>query len=355
LLAAGDRPLQMTFEDQLNALIYFHLEEHQSGRHLIQSLEENDFAREVVAPQGGIQKSSFFEALGTRGMEQLVHVYDGLMGEATKVLPKGHAHLGDLRAIDGSLLDAVLSMEWAQYRDGAKKAKVHLGFDINRGVPSRIFLSEGKADERPFVSPLLEPGQTGVMDRYYQCHRDFDVWQGEGKHFLCRLRANTKKTEIQTAPVTPGSIVFYDGVCLLGTKGVNQTEKPVRVVGYRVGKKPYWIATDRHDLSAEDVAAAYKLRWMIEIFFGWWKRHLKVYHLISRSRHGLMVQILAGLITYLLLAIYCHEEYGEKVSIKRVRELRHKIENEAAHMEPDAPVPEFRQLDLGSPAIAAII
>jgi len=159
---------------------------------------------------------------------------------------------------------------------------------------------------------------------------------------------------MQPAPVTPGSIVFYDGLCLLGTQGVNQTEKPVRVVGYRVGKKSYWIATNRHDLSAEDVAAAYKLRWTIEIFFGWWKRHLKVYHLISRSRHGLMVQILAGLITYLLLAIYCHEEYGETVSIKRVRELRNKIENEAAQMEPDAPSPESRQLDSGLPAAAAI-
>lgn len=354
LIAGGDRPLQMTFEDQLNALIYFHLEEHESGRHLIQSLEHNHFARDVVAPQGGIQKSSFFEALSTRGMEQLVHVYAGLMAEATKVLPKGHAHLGDLRAVDGSLIDAVLSMEWAEYRDGSKKAKVHLGFDINRGVPSRIFLSEGKADERPFVSPLLEPGQTGVMDRYYQCHRDFDLWQGEGKHFICRIRANTKKAELHPVPVPPGSIVFYDGVCLLGTKGVNQTEKPVRVVGYRVGKKPYWIATDRHDLSAEDVAAAYKLRWTIEIFFGWWKRHLKVYHLISRSRHGLMVQILAGLITYLLLAIYCHEEYGEKVSIKRVRELRNKIENEAAQMEPDVPAPDSRQLDPGLPVATAI-
>jgi hypothetical protein len=337
----------MTFEDQLNALIYFHLEEHQSGRHLIQSLEENDFAREVVAPRGGIQKSSFFEILSTRGMEQLLHVYDGLVVEATKMLPKGYAHLGDLRAIDGSLIDAVLSMEWAHYRDGAKKAKVHLGFDINRGIPSRIFLSEGKADERPFVSPILEPGQTGVMDRYYQCHRDFDLWQGAGKHFLCRIRANTRKTEIQSTPVTPGGIAFYDGVCLLGTQGVNQTEKPVRVVGYRVGKKPYWIATDRNDLSAEDVAAAYKLRWTIEIFFGWWKRHLKVYHLISRSRHGLMVQILAGLITYLLLAIYCHEEYGEKVSIKRVRELRNKIENEAAQRDPDAAVPDSGHLDPG--------
>jgi hypothetical protein len=82
------------------------------------------------------------------------------------------------------------------------------------------------------------------------------------------------------------------------------------------------VATDRHDLSAEDIAMIYKLRWQIEIFFGWWKRHLKVYHLIARSRYGLMVQILGGLITYLLLAIYCREQHQEKVSIQRVRELR---------------------------------
>jgi len=59
-----------------------------------------------------------------------------------------------------------------------------------------------------------------------------------------------------------------------------------------------------------------------------WKKHLKVYHLIARSEYGLMVQILSGLITYLLLAIYCYEEHNEKVSIKRVRQLRIKIHNE---------------------------
>ncbi len=347
LLSNGDRPLQMTFEDQLNALVYFHLEEHSSGRGLIQALDENDFARQEIAPEGGIQKSSFFEILSTRGLEQLLHIYNGLMADATKALPKAYAHLGDLQAIDGSLIDAVLSMAWAQYRDGSQKAKVHLGFDIHRGVPSRVFLSEGKADERPFVSHILAPGQTGVMDRYYQCHRDFDGWQSEGKHFICRIRANTRKTVVEQHPVAPGSHVFSDAVCLLGTKGQNQTEQRVRVVGYRVGKKAYWVATDRHDLSAEDVATAYKLRWNIEIFFGWWKRHLKVYHLISRTRHGLMVQILAGLITYLLLAIYCHEEYGEKVSIKRVRELRHNIENEAAQMDVEERVPQPGEIQPG--------
>ncbi len=69
LLSNGDRPLQMTFEDQLNALVYFHLEEHSSGRDLIHDRDENDFARQEIAPEAGIEKSSFFEALGTRGLE----------------------------------------------------------------------------------------------------------------------------------------------------------------------------------------------------------------------------------------------------------------------------------------------
>jgi len=50
--------------------------------------------------------------------------------------------------------------------------------------------------------------------------------------------------------------------------------------------------------------------------------------LIAKSEYGLIIQILSGLITYLLLAIYCREQHNEKVSIKRGRELRIKIQNE---------------------------
>ena len=53
-----------------------------------------------------------------------------------------------------------------------------------------------------------------------------------------------------------------------------------------------------------------------------------------------MVQILAGLITYLLLAIYCHEQHGEKVSIKRVRQLRNMIQNESRQLQDEPPEPE---------------
>ena len=113
------------------------------------------------------------------------------------------------------------------------------------------------------------------------------------------------------------------------TTTVNQTKEPVRLVGYIIEGKQYWVATDRFDLSAEQVALVYKLRWDVETFFAWWKRHLNVYHLFARSKNGLMVQILSGLITYLLLTIYCHEQHGETVSIRRVRQLRNQIRNEA--------------------------
>jgi len=328
LTSRCNRPLQMTFEDQINILVYFHLEEHHSGRHLLQVLKENDFARQWVAPEKGIEKSSFFEDISSRGLEQMMELFGKLYARAGNQLPKGYAELGDLTIIDGSLIDSVLSMYWADYRDGAKKAKVHIGFDLNRGIPKKIFLTDGKGDERPFVSKILAPGETGVMDRYYQRHQSFDEWQSEGKHFICRIKEATKKTEIRNNFVQPGGIVFYDAVVLLGTPYINQTEKEVRLVGYRVENVDYWVATDRHDLSAEQIALAYKLRWNIEIFFGWWKRHLKVYHLISRSKYGLMIQMLAGLITYILLAIYCHDEHQEHVSVNRLREICIKIRNE---------------------------
>lgn len=326
LAVGGNKPFVMDFEQQLKALIIFHLEEHVSGRHLLQALETDDLMRQTIGP---IKKSTFFEAINHRGLDQMMHIFQGVQAQAANLLPKERPEWGDLVAIDGSLIDAVLSMHWANYRKGSKKAKVHVGFNLNQSIPAKIFLTDGKGDERPFADLILNPGQTAVMDRYFQHHQRFDDWHKEGKFFVCRIRTNTIKTLVKNNAVQPGGNVFYDALVLLGTPSVNQTQNPFRLVGYRVGKKDYWVATNRSDLSAEDIAAVYKLRWDIENFFRWWKRHLKVYHLMARTQYGLMVQILAGLITYLLLAIYCHDSHKEKVNIKRVRQLRIEIQNEA--------------------------
>jgi len=342
LQSRGDRPLQMTFEQQLKSLILFHLEEYDSARHLLQVLKEDDFARTFIAPPQGIGRSSYGEALNTRGLEQLIFVYEKLQAQATATLPKVHSQLGDLVAIDGSLIDAVCSMTWADYSSTTRKAKIHLGFDVNRGIPGKVCLTDGKGDEGPLVPQLLAPGQTGIMDRNYQCYSNFDHWQEQGRHFVCRIRASSIKTCLETYAVPEGGPLFYDALVRLGAPTANQTQRPVRVVGYRVDGKEYWVATSRFDLPAVDIALIYKLRWEIEKFFGWWKQHLNVYPLIARSPYGFMVQVLGGLITYLLLAIYCHKHFKERVSISRVRELRINIQNEARILNhyPSEPQPQ---------------
>ena len=335
LESRGNRPLKLLFENQPDSLIYYHLFENESGRDLIQRLAEDDFAKEHIAPEGGISRSSFSEAVNNRGTEQLQYVFQELCLLSRGVIPRQYTGLGEIRLIDGSLIEAVLSMYWADYRKNSRKARGHFGFDLGHGIPSALFLTDGKGAERPFVSQILSPGQTGVMDRGYQCHDLFDGLQNEGKSFVCRIKNNTNMECVKEYAVNTDCYIFYDALVRLGTPGVNQSRKPVRVVGYRIGNAKYLIATDRHDLTAEQIAFIYKLRWEIEKFFQWWKKHLKVYHLIARSEYGLMVQLLAGLITYLLMAIYCRKHYNEPVSSVRLRQLRIAIQNELRNPFPD--------------------
>jgi len=318
----------MNLEELLHILVYFHLQEHSSGRAMLQELKQDDLARQVIAPQGGLCRSTFFDTINDRGVEQFMFIFQELQKQAASVLPNRHPELGKLVAVDGSLIEAVLSMHWAEYRAGANKAKLHLGFDINHGIPKKLALTNGHGGERPFVSHIIEPGETGILDRGYQDHHLFEQWRKDGRHFVCRIKPSTSITTVETFAQQENT-GFHDAKVLLGTATVTQSQEPLRLVGYKVDGKQFWLVTDRFDLTAEQVAMVYKLRWDIEKFFGWWKRHLKVYHLIARSEHGLMMQILAGLITYLLLAIYCHEQHGESVSITRVRELRCQIRNEA--------------------------
>ena len=120
----------------------------------------------------------------------------------------------------------------------------------------------------------------------------------------------------------------YGAVVPLGSPGINQTERAVRLVGYRVAGFDYWIAADGHEHTAEQIAFAYRVRWSSEMFFTCWKRHLKVYHLIARSKYGLIVQMQDRLMTYILLAIYFHDQRHEKGSVKRLKEISIAIRNE---------------------------
>jgi len=329
LESRGNRPLEFTFYHQIYTLVYFHVEEYSSGRALLEDINDPKQSPPEGLPQDGLGRGTFFEAIHSRGLEQMFETFERLSKKAAKSLRKKYDKFGDLCAIDGSLIDATLSCEWADYTSTTNKAKVHLNFDLNSGLPRKIILTEGKAPERPVVEELLECDQTGVFDRGYQDHSRFDSWTDGGKYFVCRIKRNAQKTIVRELPIPHKSSIFFFAEVYLGDEQ-HRTKNTLRLVGYNVGKKLFWVATNRKDLSATEIAFIYHLRWEIEKFFAWWKRHLNVYHLIARSPYGLTMQLLAGLITYLLLVLYFYWRYNERPSLQLLRQLRRDIQRERA-------------------------
>ncbi len=328
LASGSNRPLTYTFAYQVRALVYYHMETFDSALDLLQAAKSDAFVHDLLVPSGGLGQSTFYEANATRGTEQMLELFDRLYKKACKHAPIAYGDLGELVAVDGSLINSCLSMHWADYRSCTKKAKMHTSFDLNQNLPKKIVLTQGNGAERPFVSTLVHKGQTAVVDRGYQDHHQYDQWINDGHHFVARVKSNTTWDIIEALPFEKGTSIFLFAKVLLGD-GASRMSNPVYLVGFKSVGKIYYIVTDRDDLTAEQIAFIYALRWAIETFFAWWKRHLKVYHLISRHKHGVLLQLLAGLITYLLLVIYFHRRYKEAPSIRRLRQLRWDIRREA--------------------------
>jgi hypothetical protein len=329
LVSGSNRPIEFTFAHQVRALVYYHTENFTSGQDLLQAAQEDPFVGALMVPDTGLGESTFYEANANRGSQQLFELVDRLAKKAGKQRPIASPELGKLVAIDGSLIEACLSMRWAEYSSTQRKAKVHVGFDLNCGMPRRLELTDGKGAERPFVSTLLDPGDTGVLDRGYVDYQRFDTWMDEGKHFVARIRKNAQREILEYLPIPQKSAIFFFAKIRLGDP-THRMQHPLYMVGFKSRGKLYWVVTDREDLSAEQIAFIFSLRWEIETFFAWWKRHLDVYHLISRNQHGLLVQLLAGLVTYLLLVLYFHQQFGERPSIRRLRQMRRHIRQEVA-------------------------
>jgi hypothetical protein len=95
--------MTFTFEHHLKALVYLHLHEYESGRELLQVMEQDDFARSHIAPPEGVSRSTFFEAMNTRALEQLSEMYHLLQAKAKKLLPALHPHLGNLVPCSGPI------------------------------------------------------------------------------------------------------------------------------------------------------------------------------------------------------------------------------------------------------------
>jgi hypothetical protein len=224
--------------------------------------------------------------------------------------------LRGLTAVDGTLLTALPKMAWALWVDDQNRAvKMHLHFDVLKGVPVEATTTAGNASETAQLRATLQPARLYVIDRGYAEYRLFQDIIDARSSFIGRVRDNAVYQVIEDRPVSAAARaagVRSDRVVMLGgDKSGAVFRQPVRLVEVETGKtdsqgrpEVLLLATDRLDLEAEYVALGYRYRWTVELFFRWFKCILGCRHLLSTSQNGITIQLYLGIIASLLISLW---------------------------------------------------
>jgi len=263
-----------------------------------------------------VSLGSFSEAAGVFAAEPLREIVQEL---AARAVPLQHGHeaeaLRELNAVDGSLLPALPRMMWALWEDDTHHAaKLHLQFDVLKGVPADATITAGASSEPDQLRAMLQAGRLYVIDRGYagfQLYRDI---LDAGSSFVGRVKDNTAfrvaEERVVSAEARSTGVIRDAIISKLGTdRHKDVIGQNVRLVIVRRTKpdgstEDLWLITDRLDLPAELVALAYHYRWTIELFFRWFKCVLGCRHLLSESHNGVAIQCYVALIASLLIVLW---------------------------------------------------
>jgi hypothetical protein len=224
--------------------------------------------------------------------------------------------LRGLTAVDGSLLPALPKMAWALWVDEEHRAaKLHLHFDVFKGIPCHASITEGNGNEKKELRAALQAHRLYVIDRGYAEYQLFQDIIDARSSFIGRIRDNAVYEVIEERPLSEEARkagVVRDGVVHLGCESSGSVFKqPLRIVAVATGKTDHQgrpevlrLATNCLDLDAAWIALGYKYRWTVELFFRWFKCILGCQHLLSTCQNGVAIQVYLALIASILIVLW---------------------------------------------------
>lgn len=212
-----------------------------------------------------------------------------------------------LLTLDSTTIELCSSMfPWAHYQQRKGAAKVHLVLDHDGYLPTYVLITDGKTADVTVGRQLSFPkGSIVVVDRGYNDYTLFQAWTSQGVYFVTRLKDNSVYTvEKELTPPGRGNIIS-DQIILLSSEYAQQRcQCPLRriVVRDTTGEEVV-LLTNHLSFGATTVAAIYRDRWEIEIFFRTIKQCLRIKTFVGTSANALAVQIWTALLALLLVAI----------------------------------------------------
>ena len=176
-------------------------------------------------------------------------------------------------SLDGSIIDLSVSMfDWAKFRRTKGAIKLHLLLDHDGYLPSFAVVTEGKTSEIKVARTLrFAPGTILAIDRGYNDYEWFRELTQEDVYFVTRMKEKAVyevKEEVrgsakQQRGARPDRLLSPAGA---GGRGAGAVPSR-RDTGTRRNRSPSCSSPTCWPSARSTIAAIYKDRWQVELFF----------------------------------------------------------------------------------------
>ena len=211
-------------------------------------------------------------------------------------------------ALDATTIDLCLSLfPWAPFRSTKAAVKLHTLLDLRGNIPAFIHISDGKMGDVNVLDILtIEAGAFYVMDRGYLDFGRLYALHQAGAFFVTRAKRGMNSRRVYSMPKEPDAGIICDQRIAMNGFYISQDyPEQLRRIRFKdpVTGKTLVFLTNNTALPALTIAALYKSRWQVELFFKWIKQHLRIKRFIGNSENAVKTQVWCAIATYVLIAI----------------------------------------------------
>jgi len=261
-----------------------------------------------VAPK----KSTLAYANERRPWELYQTIFEQTLGKCRELVAsqggrkKKFRFKNKLMSLDGSIIDLSVSMfDWAKFRQTKGAIKLHLLLDHDGYLPSFGVVTEGKTSEIKVARTIrFDPGTILAIDRGYVDYEWFRELTQEEVYFVTRMKENAVYEVKEELEVPQDRNVVSDQIICF-PRLAREGEDPVlfrRVEIWDKDKQESIVfLTNLLGFGATTIAAIYKDRWQVELFFKALKQTLKVKTFVGTSANAVKTQVWTALIAMLVL------------------------------------------------------
>ena len=264
----------------------------------------------------GVEKAPSKSTLGyqnkNRSSEVFRDIYYKVLEHLGQQVAGGKAIHGlkkPVKLLDSTLISLCMELyDWALYTHTKGAVKLHTLLDFMTFLPEYVYITDGKgADNSSAWHVRVPPRAIVVADRAYCDFGLLNHWDSSNVTFVVRHKDNLLYHTVEERELPP---VGHQDVMKDETIELTGAETPLkygkclrRVAVYNAESNTVvQLLTNDFKLAASTIAALYKARWNIEVFFRNLKQNFHIKSFVGTTRNAVEIQIWTALITMLLLS-----------------------------------------------------